>query len=159
MDSLAVTIRVKALQPQRRRAGMLFTREPRDLMPGDLGEGIEAGEALLALVSDPQLVVSGIDADGVEHAVTAEMIEELVAAIEADRAAQQAERDAMLHQAAINAAAGDEAVGDDAAGPTEPDAEPAAAAPEPDPEPETPTATKPSGRGAAKRSGGKPAKG
>lgn len=99
-----VTLRVKALQPQRRRAGMLFTREARELSLADLGDGLGAGEALLALVSDPQLKVTGIDAEGEEHPVTAEMVEELAALVDADRQARQAELDALLEQAAIDAA-------------------------------------------------------
>lgn len=128
MDSPAAIIRVKALQPQRRRAGMLFTREPRELTPADFGEGLVAGEALLALVSDPQLVVTGIDAEGGEHSVTVEMVAELEAFIAADREARQAEFNALLEKAAIDAAAGP--TEPDTAGPQDDGSTPAVEAPQ-----------------------------
>lgn len=147
MDNLDLTIRVKALQPQRRRAGMLFTREPRDLTPADFGEGLEAGEMLLALVSDPQLVVTGIDAEGGEHAVTAEMVDELEELIAADR---QAATDPVGSVPAEGAEPGQGDVNEpDQANAPEPEPE-KAPAPEPDP---TPPPAKPSGR-----TKGKPAK-
>lgn len=71
-------IRVKALQPSRRRAGFAFTAQPVELTRKDFGgDGIEAVEKLLALVDDQQLHVVLIQIDGSEQQLTAEEIEAL----------------------------------------------------------------------------------
>lgn len=182
MDSPATIIRVKALQPQRRRAGMLFTREARDLAPGDLGEGVDAAKALLALISDPQLAVTAIDAEGNEHKVTAEMIAELgeeLAEIQAVQAELDAARgEALAERAAVDGgasdtagpqdggdapvveapqAAGPDAGADDSSGSAAGAANPAQVT-EPDPKPaRPPAAKKPAGRTRSNGAGGKSA--
>lgn len=77
----AATIRVRSLQPQRRRAGMLFTREPRDLSPADFADGVEGGEQILAILRDPQLAVELVDEDGTAGPVSDDVIEQLAEAV------------------------------------------------------------------------------
>lgn len=72
---------VRALVPNRRRAGLAFTREPVTLLAGDFGKGIAAAERLLAVLTDPDLAAELVEADGRRQPVSAEMVIELDAVI------------------------------------------------------------------------------
>lgn len=75
-------VRVKALQPRRRRAGLEFSASPRDLGPSDFGQGLGAMIALAAVLADP-LLACWLVRDGEEHPITDEDVQELAAMIEA----------------------------------------------------------------------------
>lgn len=51
------TIRVKAHQDKRRRAGFAFTREPREIDAEEIGDDLAGGLRLLSLLTDPTLTV------------------------------------------------------------------------------------------------------
>lgn len=77
-------LRVTALQPVRRRAGLVFHQsEPRDLAPGDLGTGIASLMAIAAILSDPQLTAVLVEGDE-QREITAEERESLLSIIEAE---------------------------------------------------------------------------
>lgn len=61
----------------RRRAGLDFTREPRELGREELPEGIEGLRAFLAIATDPHLVVSIGDEDGDVRLINEDEIAEL----------------------------------------------------------------------------------
>jgi hypothetical protein len=87
-------LRVKALQPSRRRAGFAFSREPRDLTADELGgENVTGFTRLLALLDDPQLSCSFVLEDGDEQVITADKVAQLRAALASWQAAE-AEADA-----------------------------------------------------------------
>ncbi len=77
-------MRVKALQPSRRRAGFGFTSSPRDLQRGELGEGIEALKRFAMIIRDPELMVSFVHDDGKVDVLTKELKDELLAYIAAE---------------------------------------------------------------------------
>ena len=82
-------LRVTALQEQpRRRAGLEFTRNPRDLAPSDLGGGLAAGLRLAMLVEDPQLKVELVEhgEGGETRAISAEELADLQALLGAEAA-------------------------------------------------------------------------
>lgn len=72
-------IRVKALQPSRRRAGFAFTSTPRDLQREELGEGIEALKRFAMILGDPALSVSFVHADGRVEVLTEDEKDALLA--------------------------------------------------------------------------------
>lgn len=84
------TIRVRALQPKRRRAGIDFGREPVDVTAAQLGVGLAAVMALGAILTDPVLSVTIVeqDEDGeeTERPVTEEERDSLTAFLEAESA-------------------------------------------------------------------------
>ncbi len=79
-------LRVTALQPTRRRAGLAFNQSnPRDLTPEDLGFGLAAMMALVTILSDPWLKVVLVEGDEVRE-ITAEERDDLLAFIQAESA-------------------------------------------------------------------------
>jgi len=87
-------LRVRSLRPRRRRAGLDFTREPRDLTADELGgENVAGFTSLLALLDDPQLSCSFVLEDGAEQVITAEKVAQLREALASWQAAE-AEADA-----------------------------------------------------------------
>lgn len=84
------SVRVRALAPARRRAGFAFTREPTDLAPDSLGNGLAAIIALAAILSDPLLSVTVVEnvegGEPAERPVTAEERDALTAFLEAESA-------------------------------------------------------------------------
>ncbi len=78
------TLRVRALQPKRRRGGLDFTSEPRDLTADMLGSGLLALMVVAAILSDPLLAVTIVQ-DEAERPVSEEEIAELTAILEAEK--------------------------------------------------------------------------
>lgn len=78
-------VRVRALQPKRRRAGIAFTNEPVDLAPESLGTGLAAIVSLAAILADPLLKVTVVDGES-ERPVTNEERDQLTAFLEAEGA-------------------------------------------------------------------------
>lgn len=72
-----VAIVVKGPKAGFRRAGLLFTSEPRTLVPADIGADIEGARRLLAIVREPRLDVRLQMPDGTARPFTAEEIEVL----------------------------------------------------------------------------------
>ncbi len=83
-------LRVRALQPSFRRAGMAFTKEPSDLTRESFAPGLAGLMQFAALLADPILsVVAVTEVDGaeVEQPITDEMRDELTAVLEAETTA------------------------------------------------------------------------
>lgn len=78
-------LRVKALQPRRRRAGLEFTSAPIDLTVELLGSGFAAIIALAAICADPLLQVTVVEGDE-ERPITDEERDQLTAFLEAEGA-------------------------------------------------------------------------
>lgn len=78
-------LRVKALQPRRRRAGLEFTSAPADLSVEMLGTGLAAIVALAAILADPQLSVTVVEGE-TERGITPEERDALTAFLEAEEA-------------------------------------------------------------------------
>jgi hypothetical protein len=76
-------LRVKALQPKRRRAGLEFTSTPSDLTVGMLGTGLGAVMGLAAILADPLLAVTVIENEA-ERPVTDDERDQLTAFLEAE---------------------------------------------------------------------------
>lgn len=146
-EAAAVTsLRVRVIQAvhgqyKRRRAGLEFTREPRDLVAADLGTGLAGVTALAAILADPFLKVTLVE-HGTEREVTADEMAELTEALEAERAVT----DLMVDPDAPPAAPADIADVPELEPAPEPEPVPApepAAEPEPEsapePEPDTPS--------------------
>lgn len=81
-------LRIKALQPRRRRAGLEFTAAPSDLTVEMLGTGLAAIMALAAILADPVLSVTVVEGE-TERAITDEERDALTAFIEAESARVQ----------------------------------------------------------------------
>lgn len=82
-------VRVKALQPSRRRAGLAFSPTPRDLTADDLGEGLAGFMRLIMICEDQALKVQLVTiTDGDEEILNVGEAEiaELRAAFEAESA-------------------------------------------------------------------------
>lgn len=110
-------LRVKALQPTRRRAGLEFTSVPSELTLGMLGTGLAAVMALAMILGDPQLLVTVIDGDQ-ERPVSDEERDQLTAFLEAESARVDPEEPPTPDAAATGLAASGDTASDQA--PAEP---------------------------------------
>lgn len=76
-------LRVKALQSKRRRGGLEFGPEVRELAPEDFGKGLAAIMAMAAILGDPLLKVTVVE-DDKERPVSPEERDQLTAFLEAE---------------------------------------------------------------------------
>lgn len=77
-------LRVKALQPARRRAGFAFTSIPRELAFEELGEGLAGFIRLVMICEDPYLKVTLVNGDD-ELSVDADVLAEMQSVLEAEK--------------------------------------------------------------------------
>lgn len=77
-------LRVKALQPARRRAGFAFTSIPRELAFEELGEGLAGFIRLVMICEDPFLKVTLVNGDH-ELPVDADVLAEMKSVLEAEK--------------------------------------------------------------------------
>lgn len=77
-------LRVKALQPSRRRAGFAFTSVPRELAFEELGEGLAGFMRLVMICEDPFLKVTLVNGDE-ELPIDAVVLAEMKGVLEAEK--------------------------------------------------------------------------
>lgn len=80
----ASTLRVKALQPSRRRAGFAFSSNAREIAFEELGEGLAGFIRLVMICEDPFLKVTLVNGDE-ELPVDADVLAEMRSVLEAEK--------------------------------------------------------------------------